>query len=151
MHKFNISSSLKDYGIIFIISSLINSCILNFLTVGINDLQFILFELCFLIFIYSFSYLFKKRNLYFLIISIILLFSLHFAIILHLYLYFILSIGAGNGGIICKLFCPYFFRISYNFTEACFISSLSEEFIPNIIISQNGGYFNCFLNSISVL
>ena len=43
MHKFNISSSLKDYGIIFIISSLINSCILNFLTVGINDLQFILF------------------------------------------------------------------------------------------------------------
>ena len=72
MHKFNISSSLKDYGIIFIISSLINSCILNFLTVGINDLQFILFELCFLIFIYSFSYLFKKRNLYFLIISIIL-------------------------------------------------------------------------------
>ena len=72
MHKFNISSSLKDYGIIFIISSLINSCILNFLTVGINDLQFILFELCFLLFIYSFSYLFKKRNLYFLIISIIL-------------------------------------------------------------------------------
>ena len=72
MHKFNISSSLKDYGIIFIISSLINSCILIYLTIGFKDLRFILFDLSFLLFIYSFSYLFKKRNLYFLIFSIIL-------------------------------------------------------------------------------
>ena len=72
MHKFNVPSSLKDYGIIFIISSLINSSILVFLTTGFINLKFILFDLCLLLFIYSFSFLIKKRNLYFLIFSIIL-------------------------------------------------------------------------------
>ena len=41
MHKFNISSSLKDYGIIFIISSLINSSILIYLTTGFISLKYL--------------------------------------------------------------------------------------------------------------
>ena len=72
MHKFNISSSLKDYGVIFIISSLINSSILIYLTTGFISLKYLLFDLTLLLFIYSFSFLIKKRNLYFLIFSIVL-------------------------------------------------------------------------------
>ena len=72
MRKFILPSSLKDLGIFFVISNLINSCILLYLTVGFKDLRFLLFDLSFLMFIYAFSFLFKKRNLYFLITSIIL-------------------------------------------------------------------------------
>ena len=52
------------------------------------------------------------------IISIILLFNLHFAIILHLYLFFILSIGAGTGLKILIAPLLFFSRILYNFSEA---------------------------------
>ena len=74
MHKFNLSSSLKNYGVIFIISSLINSSILIYLTTNFIGIRYLLFDLSILLLIYSFSYLIKRKNLYFLIFSIILTF-----------------------------------------------------------------------------
>ncbi len=74
MHKFNLSQSLKNNYIIyiFIISSLINSTLLLFTTTGLGNIRFILSDLVILLLICSFSFLVKKRNLYFLIFSIIL-------------------------------------------------------------------------------
>ena len=74
MRKFNISSSLKDYGLIFIISSLINGTILIYLTTGFISVKYLIFDLILLLFIYSFGYLVKRRNLYFLLFSILLTF-----------------------------------------------------------------------------
>ena len=65
----------KNYlFLIFIVSSLINSILLLFLTTGCNNIKFILFDLVILLFISSFSFLVKRRTLYFLIFSIILTF-----------------------------------------------------------------------------
>lgn len=74
MHKFNLSQSLKNNYIIyiFVISSLINSTLLLFTTTGLGNIRFILSDLVILLLICSFSFLVKKRNLYFLIFSIIL-------------------------------------------------------------------------------
>lgn len=74
MHKFNLSQSLKNNCIIyiFVISSLINSTLLLFTTTGLGNIRFILSDLVILLLICSFSFLVKKRNLYFLIFSIIL-------------------------------------------------------------------------------
>ncbi len=74
MHKFNLSQSLKNNYIIyiFIISSLINSTLLLFTTTGLGNIRFILSDLVILLLICSFSFLVRKRNLYFLIFSIIL-------------------------------------------------------------------------------
>ena len=74
MHKFNFSQSLKNNYIIyiFIISSLINSTLLLFTTTGLGNIRFILSDLVILLLICSFSFLVKKRNLYFLIFSIVL-------------------------------------------------------------------------------
>lgn len=74
MHKFNLSQSLKNNYIIyiFVISSLINSTLLLFTTTGLGNIGFILSDLVILLLICSFSFLVKKRNLYFLIFSIIL-------------------------------------------------------------------------------
>ena len=74
MHKFNFSQSLKSNYIIyiFIISSLINSILLLFMTTGLGNIRFIFSDLVILLLICSFSFLVKKRNLYFLIFSIIL-------------------------------------------------------------------------------
>lgn len=74
MHKFNLSQSLKNNYIIyiFVISSLINSTLLLFTTTGLGNIRFILSDLVILLLICSFSFLVKKRNLYFLIFSIVL-------------------------------------------------------------------------------
>lgn len=74
MHKFNLSQSLKNNYIIyiFVISSLINSTLLLFTTTGLGNIRFILSDLVILLLICSFSFLVKKRNIYFLIFSIIL-------------------------------------------------------------------------------
>ena len=74
MHKFNLSQSLKNNYIIyiFVISSLINSTLLLFTTTGLGNIRFIFSDLVILLLICSFSFLVKKRNLYFLIFSIIL-------------------------------------------------------------------------------
>ncbi len=65
----------KNYLIlIFIVSSLINSTLLLFLTTGFGNIRFLLFDLVILLFISSFSFLIKRKNLYFLIFSIILTF-----------------------------------------------------------------------------
>ena len=74
MHKFNLSQSLKNNYIVyaFIISSLINSILLLFMTTGLGNIRFIFSDLVILLLICSFSFLVKKRNLYFLIFSIIL-------------------------------------------------------------------------------
>ena len=74
MYKFNFSSSLRNYGIIFIVSSLINGTILIYLTTGFISLKYLIFDLSLLLLIYSFSYLVKRRNLYFLLFSIFLTF-----------------------------------------------------------------------------
>ena len=60
--------------IIFIISSLINSALLLFLTTGYSNIRFLLSDLAILLLIVSFSFLVKRRNLYFLIWSFILVF-----------------------------------------------------------------------------
>ena len=74
MHKFNLSQSLKNNYIvyIFIISSLINSVLLLLTTTGLGNIRFIFSDLVILLLICSFSFLVKKRNLYFLIFSIVL-------------------------------------------------------------------------------
>ena len=73
MFKFNFSQSLKKNYIIycFIISSLINSALLLFMTTGFANIRFIFSDLIIILLICSFSYLIKKRNVYFLIFSII--------------------------------------------------------------------------------
>ena len=73
MFKFNFSQSLKKNYIIycFIISSLINSALLLFMTTGFANIRFIFSDLIIILLICSFSFLIKKRNVYFLIFSII--------------------------------------------------------------------------------
>ena len=61
-------------AIIFIVSSLVNSALLLLLTTGYNSIRFLLFDLTILLLITSFSFLIKRRNLYFLIWSIVLVF-----------------------------------------------------------------------------
>ncbi len=74
MSKFNLSSSLKDNYIMlcFIISSLINSILLLFMTTGLGNIRFILSDLLIILLICSFSFLVTRKNNYFLIFSIIL-------------------------------------------------------------------------------
>ena len=61
-------------ALLFIVSSLINSALLLLLTTGYNNITFLLFDLLILLLISSFSFLIKRRNLYFLIWSFILVF-----------------------------------------------------------------------------
>ena len=80
--------------------------------------------------------------------------NLHFTIILHLNLFFILSIGAGNGlynSIFKSSRFIFYFMLSYIFFETFTISFLFSLEMPTSIISQKGGYLNCFLSIISVL
>lgn len=58
--------------IIFTLTSLINSFLLVNMTCGIYNIRFLICDLFILLFICSFSFLIKNKNLYFLIFSIIL-------------------------------------------------------------------------------
>lgn len=60
--------------LLFVVSSLINSALLLLLTTGYNNIRFLLFDLAILLLIISFSFLIKRRNLYFLVWSFILVF-----------------------------------------------------------------------------
>ena len=74
MHKFNISQSLKNNYIVyaFIFSGLINSVLLLLTTTSLGNIRFVFGDLFILLLISSISFLIRKRNLYFLLVSIFL-------------------------------------------------------------------------------